>query len=219
MAGIAESSEDALFKISEERPDLVLMDIRIKGACDGIETARKLKERFDIPVLFLTAHTDRQTIDRAKKAGAWGFLSKPIHHSNLATSIRVDGSQAPGKPRDKQGNTAHGWRPVLSTMADAMAVIDGDRKIQFLNRPAEELTGWLNAEARNLDIAQVLPLTRASSGARADQLLFPLPDPRPPSELPRGLLTARRPVELPSRGRVCALHRRGPHGGSRYYLP
>jgi PAS domain S-box-containing protein len=190
VAGIAESSEDALTKISEELPDLVLMDIRIKGSTDGIDTAKKLRERFDIPVLFLTAHTDRQTIERAKTTGAWGFLTKPIHHANLATSIEMT-IHKHRADRDERNHRA--WMAtVIGTMADAMAVIDGNRKIQFLNRPAEELTGWTNEEARNRDIALVLPLTGAASGARAQQILSPPPDPQPPSELPRGLRAARR---------------------------
>ena len=89
VAGIFGSSEEALAEIPDRRPDLILMDIRIKGALDGIETAARVRERFDIPVIYLTAHTDRQTIDRAKITGAFGFLTKPIHHTSLATSIEM----------------------------------------------------------------------------------------------------------------------------------
>ncbi len=190
IAGIAESSEEALARTADCAPDLVLMDIRIKGAMDGVDTAINLRERYDIPVLFLTAHTDRQTIDRAKTTGAWGFLTKPIHHANLATSIEM----AISKHRaDREERNHRAWMvTVLSTMADAMAVIDSERRIQFLNRPAEELTGWTDREARNLDIALVLPLSRAASGLRANQLIFPPDNPQPPSEMPRGLLAGRR---------------------------
>jgi PAS domain S-box-containing protein len=190
IAGIAESSEEALAKTADCAPDLILMDIRIKGATDGVDTAKNLRERYDIPVLFLTAHTDRQTIDRAKTTGAWGFLTKPIHHANLATSIEM----AIHKHRaDREERNHRAWMvTVLSTMADAMAVIDSERRIQFLNRPAEELTGWTDEEARNLDIALVLPLSRAATGLRANQLIF-LPDnPQAPSEMPRGVLAGKR---------------------------
>ena len=89
LAGIAESSEEALAKIPELNPELVLMDIRIKGEKDGIETAVDIRDRFDIPFIFLTAHTDQQTIDRAKTTGASGFLTKPVHHTSLATTIEM----------------------------------------------------------------------------------------------------------------------------------
>jgi CheY-like chemotaxis protein len=75
IAGIAESSEEALAAISEAAPQMIIMDIRIRGALDGIATAAVIRERFDIPLIYLTAHTDQETIDRAKLTGALGFLS------------------------------------------------------------------------------------------------------------------------------------------------
>jgi PAS domain S-box-containing protein len=89
VVGIAESSEDALEKTAKLLPDLILMDIRIGGAMDGIETAAAVRDRFDIPLIYLTAHTDQQTIDRAKMTGASGFLPKPFHHMTLAASIET----------------------------------------------------------------------------------------------------------------------------------
>src|SRR5450755_4022393 len=73
VAGIAESSEEAIARAEELSPDLILMDIRIKGSMDGIETSAAIRTRHDIPVIYLTAHTDQQTIDRAKTTGASAF--------------------------------------------------------------------------------------------------------------------------------------------------
>src|SRR5580700_856067 len=150
-AGIAESSEEALASIPDSKPDLVLMDIHIKGALDGIETTRKLRELFDIPVIYLTAHSDSQTVDRAKTTGGFGFLTKPIDHRTLATTIEM----ATHKHRaDREVRDQRAWMAtVLGAMADGMIVIDRERKIQFLNGSAEALTGWLNADARNLDVS------------------------------------------------------------------
>ena len=67
----------------QHRPDLVLMDIRIKGDMDGIEAAREIRERFDIPAVYLTAHADRETLDRAKLAEPLGYLIKPFHEAEL----------------------------------------------------------------------------------------------------------------------------------------
>jgi hypothetical protein len=190
VAGIAESSEEALAKTEELKPELILMDIRIKGAMDGIETAAKLRERYDIPVIYLTAHTDQQTIDRAKITGAFGFLTKPIHHTSLATAIEM----AIHKHRaDRAARHHRAWMStVLGTMADAMIVIDRDRKVQFLNRPAEALTGWKNEAALQQDIAQVLPLEYLDGNADAAALLFPAPEIKSASRLPRGLRASRR---------------------------
>jgi two-component system cell cycle sensor histidine kinase/response regulator CckA len=198
VAGIAESSEEAIAKISELNPALILMDIRIKGAMDGIDTAIILRERCDIPVIYLSAHTDQQTLDRAKMTGAFGFLTKPIHHASLATAIdfaiHKHGS-------DRAARQQRAWMAtVLGTMADAMVVIDHERKVQYLNRPAEGLTGWTNADARGLDVALVLRLTESATGVLVNQKLFQPVKPQPPSQLPRGLMlgasTGRRfPIE------------------------
>ena len=185
IAGIAESSEQALAMIPELMPELILMDIRIKGSMDGIQTAEKLRERFDIPVVYLTAHTDQQTLDRAKTTGAFGFLTKPVHHTSLSIAVEM----AIHKHRtDREVRNQRAWMAtVLGTMADAMVVIDHEQKVQFLNGPAETLTGWTNADARDVDIAAVLPLTNAASRLRADQA-FSLPaDPQPPVDMPRDL--------------------------------
>ena len=85
--GIAESSEEALTKTWNLQPGLILMDIRIKGEPDGIETAAAVLDKFDIPVIYLTAYSDRQTVDRAKLSGAAGFLMKPINDRNLGRSL------------------------------------------------------------------------------------------------------------------------------------
>jgi two-component system cell cycle sensor histidine kinase/response regulator CckA len=190
VAGIVESSEEALAKIPELNPALVLMDIRIKGSMDGIETTAKLRESLDVPVVYLTAHTDQQTIDRAKITGAFGFLTKPIHHTSLATTIEMAIHK---HAADSAVRNQRAWiSTVLGTMADAMAVIDRDGKVQFLNAPAEELTGWANEEARDRDIATILPLRQLASGLPANQVLYPPSSPQPPGNLPPGLIASRR---------------------------
>jgi hypothetical protein len=189
VAGIAASSEEALAKVPATNPDLVLMDIHIRGALDGIETTKKLRELFDIPVIYLTAHTDPQTIDRAKRTGGFGFLSKPIDHRALATTIEM----ATHKHRaDREVRDQRAWMATaLRHMADGMIVIDRDRKVQFLNGPAEMLTGWSNDEARGIDIAAVLSLVDSMLGESADNVLSPPAKPGPPGAIPPGLFAVR----------------------------
>jgi DNA-binding NarL/FixJ family response regulator len=76
---IVSSADDALAAAAARRPDTVLMDIRIKGARDGIEAPAALRERFGIPVVFLTVHSDDATIERAKRSEPQSYLLKPIH--------------------------------------------------------------------------------------------------------------------------------------------
>jgi two-component system, cell cycle sensor histidine kinase and response regulator CckA len=185
VVGVAESSEEALRKIDEVKPDLVLMDIRIKGSLDGVQTTAKMRQTHDIPVIYLTAHTDQQTVDRAKVTGAFGFLTKPIHHTSLATAIEM----AIHKHRaDKSAREQRAWlSTVLAAMADAMVVINREGKVQFLNYPAEKLTGFGNQEAQQMHITELLPVEDISSGADRSEILSVLPEARMTFQIPRNL--------------------------------
>ena len=87
VVGTASSGEDALKQIGAQPPELVLMDIRLAGRMDGIETALLVKRLHDIPVIFLTAHTDTGTLGRAKVAEPYGYIVKPIETTQLSTTI------------------------------------------------------------------------------------------------------------------------------------
>ena len=89
VAGVAHSGEDALSEIEKAQPDLVLMDIRLSGHMDGIETAGFIRDRFGYPVIFLTAHSDKANIARAKLIGPYGYLLKPFSDRELYTTIEM----------------------------------------------------------------------------------------------------------------------------------
>ena len=88
MGGIAADLDTALEIVEKERPDLVLMDIRLRGPVDGIEIARMLVERFGVPIIFATAHADRTTMARAAIAQPVGWLSKPFSSGELVALVR-----------------------------------------------------------------------------------------------------------------------------------
>jgi CheY-like chemotaxis protein len=74
---------------TRERPDLVLMDIRLKGAKDGVQAATEIYSQVDVPVVYLTAHSDPLTVDRAKRTYYDGFILKPFRARELQSSIEV----------------------------------------------------------------------------------------------------------------------------------
>jgi two-component system, LytTR family, response regulator LytT len=89
VVGTANNGADALEKISELRPDLVLMDIQIKGNMSGIEVSEKVKERLHIPVIFLTAYADEGTLSRAKITEPYGYILKPFKEIDLHSTIEM----------------------------------------------------------------------------------------------------------------------------------
>ena len=89
IAEIARSGGEAIALAQSQQPDLILMDIRLQGPMDGIEAAQKIREQQSCPVVYLTAHTDSQTLDRAKLTAPFGYLTKPFDDHSLMTTIEI----------------------------------------------------------------------------------------------------------------------------------
>ncbi len=84
-----DSADEGVAIATRERPDLVLMDIRLHGEKDGIEAAREIREQVDLPIVYLTAYSDKLTVNRAKETDHDGFLLKPFHRYELQSTIEV----------------------------------------------------------------------------------------------------------------------------------
>ena len=87
VTGIASSGEEALAMVEEELPDLILMDIVLKGKMNGIETTQAIRAIHDIPVIFLTAYDNQILVDQAKQTDHSGYLLKPFKHRELHIAI------------------------------------------------------------------------------------------------------------------------------------
>jgi CheY-like chemotaxis protein len=89
VAGIVSKGEEAVVLADSLRPDLVLMDIQLEGHTDGIEAAEAISSQLDLPIIYLTAHSDAATLARAKLSGPFGFILKPFEERELATNIEI----------------------------------------------------------------------------------------------------------------------------------
>lgn len=89
VTGVASSGEDAINKTESTFPDLVLMDIMLKGEIDGVEAAKEIKARFDVPVVYLTACSESKIVERAWKTGPLGYIVKPFDEKDLQKTIDV----------------------------------------------------------------------------------------------------------------------------------
>ena len=83
------SGEQAIEKVAEDKPDLIFMDIVIKGEMDGIETAERIRSQFNIPVVYLTAYADEKTLERAKITGPFGYIIKPFEDTDLRVTVEI----------------------------------------------------------------------------------------------------------------------------------
>ena len=89
VTGLVSKGEDAITNVRQNRPDIVLMDIQLKGEIDGIQTVNKIHQETDIPVIYLTANTDEDNFDRAKSTNPYAFISKPFKKLDLQHAIEL----------------------------------------------------------------------------------------------------------------------------------
>jgi AmiR/NasT family two-component response regulator/signal transduction histidine kinase len=169
VPGTADSAQPALTLIRETSPDLVLMDIRLKGEQDGIYVADMIRKQLDIPVVYLTAYEDRETLQRASQTQAYGYIKKPIVSASLKGSIEM----AIAKHRYERGlREERDWAiSSFSGVASAVIVTDANSRISYLNAQAEQLVGWSADKALRRPAAEVLRLSYRDTGKPVQDLL------------------------------------------------
>jgi PAS domain S-box-containing protein len=150
VVGTASSGLEAINKAGIHRPDLTLMDIRLKGEMDGIEAAAKIKEEFNLPVVYLTAHTDESTISRAKITEPFGYIIKPFEERELHSTIEM--ALYKHKMEKKLKESEHWLSATLKSIGDALIATDSKGIIKIINPVAEGITGWKYKDAFGLDI-------------------------------------------------------------------
>lgn len=162
VPGIAASRDQALAEIRQTLPDLVLMDIVLKGPGDGVETARLVREQLDIPVVFLTAHADHATLHRAKVTEPFGYILKPFEGHELYSGIEIALYR---HQVEKRIDEHERWLAmILGSIADGVIAADAMGTIRFFNGAAERISGWTQAEAAGCDLAEVYRVWDESDG-------------------------------------------------------
>jgi two-component system cell cycle sensor histidine kinase/response regulator CckA len=158
----AASADQAIRLASERCPDLVLMDIRIKGERDGIDTATILRERFDVPIVYLTAYADEATVERAKLTQPFGYLMKPVKTFELRSAIEIALFK---HEMEKQLRDRERWlSTTMRSIGDAIISTDAAGRINYMNPVAEALTGWKADQAHGRMSEDVLRLVREDRG-------------------------------------------------------
>jgi PAS domain S-box-containing protein len=161
VLGLAASGEEALARAQPQRPDLVLMDIRIKGKLDGIETAELLRRQCSAPVVYLTAHADEATLERAKKTEPYGYVLKPVKAAELRSVIEIALFK---HTMERQLRERERWfSTTLRSIADAVLTVDLAGQVTFMNGAAEQLTGVQLQEALGRPAREVLSLQEPAS--------------------------------------------------------
>ncbi len=154
VCGIVRTGEEGVTRATQEEPDLVVMDIGLKGEIDGVEAARQIKAQGDLPVVYVTAITDQVTFQRAKETDPYGVIYKPFEENHVRGIVELALHQSRRFRRLRMGHRLLG--AALDWMVDALVLADERVEVAFLNAAAEGLTGWRQQEAVGLPLAQVL---------------------------------------------------------------
>jgi len=139
------TGSDALDKTAELHPDLVLMDIQLGGGMDGVETAAHIHRRFHVPVVYLTANSDENTLQRAKLTEPFGYILKPFSERELETTIEMALHRHRGEVKLKCSEALK--KAVLESALDGIITIDHEGRIVEFNPAAETIFGYSRAEA------------------------------------------------------------------------
>lgn len=162
VPGLAASGEEAIKKAAELQPDIVLMDIQLKGKMDGVQAAEQIYNCLNIPIIYLTAHSDYNTLERAKEIGPFGYILKPFEEQDLLVTIETALHRYGLEKKLKESEKW--WATTLKSVGDAVIATDAIGRVKFLNPAAESLTGW-NNDALGRDVTDIFQLRNSQTGA------------------------------------------------------
>ncbi|RFU46625.1 PAS domain S-box protein [Paraburkholderia sp. DHOC27] len=166
VVGVTTRGEDALTLAAETVPDLVLMDVRLEGSLDGIDAARLLRDTLNLPVVFLTAYADEETVRRATVTEPFGYVLKPFDDTQLRTVVEMALYKHRAEQRLRESEQR--YAVTLSSIGDAVIATDRESRINFINPVAEVLTGWPRGEALGRPLVDVFRVINETTRAPAE---------------------------------------------------
>jgi hypothetical protein len=154
VSAIARNSTEAIARVETLSPDLVLMDIMLEDSeQDGIQVAQEIRERFGIPVVYLTAYANQGILERVKATAPFGYVIKPFREKELWMTIETAIQR---HHLEQQLHQKQEWLDqILRNMGDGVIVIDTSARVQYINQAAASLTGWSADDALNRSLGEV----------------------------------------------------------------
>lgn len=156
VIGMVDRGDKALALVDSAQPDLVLMDIRLKGEMDGITAAQEIRQRWRIPVIYLTAFSEDNILRRAKLTEPFGYIIKPFEDREIQAAIEVALYKHQAEQRLRESERR--YATTLKSIGDGVIATDSGGGITFMNPVAERLTGWALDEARGRPLTEVFQI-------------------------------------------------------------
>ncbi len=160
VVDLVSSGEQAVKRAIALKPDLLMMDVRLEGEVDGIDAFRAIRKEHDVPVIFLTAFGDEETISRAKESGAFGYILKPFKERELRAMIEVSLNRHE-RLHDLQ-KSHDDLQEILDGLRLGTAMTDGSGRITFISRVACRLLGMSEETAQGGMWYHIFPFNEAT---------------------------------------------------------
>ncbi|WP_035074747.1 HD domain-containing phosphohydrolase [Maridesulfovibrio zosterae] len=161
VVGVAASGKLAIELASKYLPDLILMDIMLEGEIDGIETAFKIREQYSIPVIYLTAYADTETLKRAKITEPFGYIIKPFEDRELNLTIEM--ALYKHKAESVLNENRRWLKTTFNSIGDAVITTDQHGKIKSINRAASHMMGSTTEDVYGNDFLDKISIVDPSS--------------------------------------------------------
>lgn len=200
VAGLCRTGEEVLKTVGDLRPDVVLMDVQLGGKIDGIETAKILKKRFPVAVVYLTACVDAETVARARETHPSGYLLKPYCESELSASLEM--AVVRNREEQRRRRYEESFFHAFQSLEDGVIGADVAGRVLFVNPAAERVLGWSAAEASGRTLAEVYAIHNIEG-----EMMLVLPADDKEDAAPRQLLlTTRTRERVLIEDRVTSVH-------------
>lgn len=162
VVGRASRADDAVNMALELKPDLILMDIVLRGEKNGIEASGEIKEKINIPIIFLTAYSNLELIDAAKSTEPYAYIVKPFRERQLLASIEMALYKSKMEARLRESEE---WlATTLRSIGDAVIATDRDGYVTFVNPVAEKLTAWTQEDAIGKPLMEIFDIRNEVAG-------------------------------------------------------
>jgi len=195
VAAVEATGEAAVRTALEKLPDLVLMDIMLRGEMDGITASEQIWDRAAIPVVYLTAYAGASTLERAKVTEPFGYLLKPFEERELRTAIEMALYKHKMDTRLKERER---WlATILGSIGDGVISTNKEGLVSFMNSMAETLTGRKEADCLGKGLVEVLNLVGEKTGKKVSVSLRKIAGKKPWLPADQGLLLLRPDGKVP----------------------
>jgi PAS domain S-box-containing protein len=158
VSDLLTSGEAAIEKIKVGKPDLIMMDIMLDGELDGIQTAEVIRSKYNIPIIYLTAYADEQTLSRAKLTTPYGYLLKPFEDRELRAAVEMTFYRHDMELKLERSEKR--FRILFEQSNDAIFIFDPEGKVVNINEQACEMLGYYYEQLIAMQLASLIPESR-----------------------------------------------------------